>query len=251
MLSSHVSSLIPRLSTALSPFLPASFPTNSSSLLFQKILIQHNQFTLYIGFLLGIVAFVLSLAKFTLRYQFHQLGWTFLTILLVVLQSCAHLSNVYSGLVWFLLSTTLVITNDVFAYIVGLSIGRTPLIALSPKKTWEGFLGGAFFTVLWSLIAVNVMRDYDFFMCPQTELYSKPFEALYSLTCGPEVKLAFSEPVKVFSWIGLDFQTPALNVHAFVLAMFASLVAPFGGFFASGTILGFRTVFKCGKLKVL
>ena len=32
--------------------------------------------------------------------------------------------------------------NDTMAYIVGSLIGRTPLSAISPKKTWEGTLGG-------------------------------------------------------------------------------------------------------------
>jgi phosphatidate cytidylyltransferase len=32
--------------------------------------------------------------------------------------------------------------NDTMAYIVGSLIGRTPLSAISPKKTWEGTIGG-------------------------------------------------------------------------------------------------------------
>ena len=33
--------------------------------------------------------------------------------------------------------------NDVFAYLVGMAVGRNPLFErLSPKKTWEGFFGG-------------------------------------------------------------------------------------------------------------
>lgn len=33
--------------------------------------------------------------------------------------------------------------NDTMAYLVGSLIGRTPFSAISPKKTWEGTLGGA------------------------------------------------------------------------------------------------------------
>ena len=33
--------------------------------------------------------------------------------------------------------------NDTMAYIVGSFIGRTPLSKISPKKTWEGTIGGA------------------------------------------------------------------------------------------------------------
>src|SRR5690606_3735085 len=32
--------------------------------------------------------------------------------------------------------------NDTMAYLVGSAIGRTPLSAISPKKTWEGTIGG-------------------------------------------------------------------------------------------------------------
>jgi len=33
--------------------------------------------------------------------------------------------------------------NDTMAYIIGSLIGRTPLSSISPKKTWEGTIGGA------------------------------------------------------------------------------------------------------------
>lgn len=38
--------------------------------------------------------------------------------------------------------------NDTMAYIVGSFAGKTPLTTISPKKTWEGTLGGAFLCVL-------------------------------------------------------------------------------------------------------
>jgi phosphatidate cytidylyltransferase len=38
--------------------------------------------------------------------------------------------------------------NDTMAYLVGSLIGRTPLSSVSPKKTWEGTIGGALLTVL-------------------------------------------------------------------------------------------------------
>jgi phosphatidate cytidylyltransferase len=37
--------------------------------------------------------------------------------------------------------------NDTMAYIVGSLIGRTPLSAISPKKTWEGTIGGIILSI--------------------------------------------------------------------------------------------------------
>ncbi len=37
--------------------------------------------------------------------------------------------------------------NDTMAYIVGSLIGKTPLSSISPKKTWEGTIGGAILAV--------------------------------------------------------------------------------------------------------
>lgn len=43
--------------------------------------------------------------------------------------------------------------NDTMAYIVGSLIGKTPLSIVSPKKTWEGTIGGVILsvTVMWAL----------------------------------------------------------------------------------------------------
>lgn len=38
---------------------------------------------------------------------------------------------------------------------LGFFFGRTKLINLSPKKTWEGFLGAFGSTVVWGLLVKN------------------------------------------------------------------------------------------------
>jgi len=48
----------------------------------------------------------------------------------------------FEGLIWFIMPIMMVVINDVMAYMFGFSFGKTPLIQLSPKKTWEGFIGG-------------------------------------------------------------------------------------------------------------
>lgn len=63
---------------------------------------------------------------------------------------------------WILLALFILVwANDVFAYLVGSTIGKHKLYPkLSPKKTWEGSLGGFVFTLLFawlfSLVAGNL-----------------------------------------------------------------------------------------------
>lgn len=46
----------------------------------------------------------------------------------------------------------LIWTNDTMAYITGSFIGKTPFSKISPKKTWEGTIGGVVFTVIAVLL---------------------------------------------------------------------------------------------------
>jgi phosphatidate cytidylyltransferase len=43
--------------------------------------------------------------------------------------------------------------NDTMAYLVGSVIGKTPLSKISPKKTWEGTIGG----ILFAVVAMGVL----------------------------------------------------------------------------------------------
>lgn len=69
----------------------------------------------------------------------------------------------------------LVIANDIFAYIFGRLFGRTKLIELSPKKTWEGFIGGFISSVFWAFILSALMIKIPYLICPQYQFTIKPF----------------------------------------------------------------------------
>lgn len=61
---------------------------------------------------------------------------------------------------------SMIICCDIMSYMFGFFFGKTPLIKLSPKKTWEGFIGGAFSTVLFGIL-VSCSRDENVFgTCP-------------------------------------------------------------------------------------
>lgn len=60
----------------------------------------------------------------------------------------------------------MVVINDVMAYMFGFFFGKTPLIQLSPKKTWEGFIGGGISTVLISIGLSYFACQYSYLICP-------------------------------------------------------------------------------------
>ncbi len=67
--------------------------------------------------------------------------------------------------------------NDTMAYIVGSLIGKTPLSKVSPKKTWEGTIGGLILAVL----VVALLLPAIFFKAPLTGFEFTFFIALVAL----------------------------------------------------------------------
>lgn len=115
-------------------------------------ILKYHNFICFVLWISAFLLFVLSLQKGYMRYQFRLFGWTSLATILIVFPGATMLFNLYEGLCWFVLPTLLIICNDIFAYLVGYFFGKTQLILLSPKKTWEGYIGGAVVTFFVSLI---------------------------------------------------------------------------------------------------
>ena len=51
--------------------------------------------------------------------------------------------------------------NDTMAYLVGSFIGKTPLSPISPKKTWEGTIGGVILSTLMVTIGGSMLFHGD------------------------------------------------------------------------------------------
>ncbi|KAF9113662.1 hypothetical protein BGX27_001079 [Mortierella sp. AM989] len=206
----------------------------------------HHRFISFTLYVIGFVFFVANLKKGHYRFQFSQFAWTHMTLLLVVCQSHFIINNIFEGLIWFFLPASLVISNDVFAYIFGFFFGKTPLIKLSPKKTVEGFVGGWLMTIVFGMLFATLFLRYPYMICPVRDLRATAFSGL---TC--EFDPVFV-PVKYYlkPWmvgfvrhLGIRsnyIMIAPLQLHTIVMACFASLIAPFGGFFASG----FKRAFK-------
>lgn len=146
---------------------------------------SYHSLGIYVMFLVGFIWFVLSLRKGHLRYQFSQFGLAMGVLIVVVSQSLIQVANIYSGLIWFFLPSSLVIVNDIFAYLFGTAFGRTRLIKLSPKKTVEGYVGAAAMTLLWAWVVGRQLESLQLFVCPQPYISFKPFAMFFELQCTP------------------------------------------------------------------
>ncbi|TPX60583.1 phosphatidate cytidylyltransferase [Powellomyces hirtus] len=207
-------------------------------------LAQHHRFISFCLYCLGIVLFVINLKKGHYKFQFSQFGWTHMVLLIVVCQSHFIINNIFEGLIWFLLPACLVICNDIAAYVFGFFFGRTPLIALSPKKTWEGFLGALFSTVVFGWFFSAFLSRYPYMYCPMRDFSTS---SLSDYQCTPNAVFLPRDyrlpPMLsgllrfVLPFAGFPFRTVTIypmQLHSLTLSLFASVVAPFGGFFASG-----------------
>ncbi|SCU80549.1 LADA_0B08196g1_1 [Lachancea dasiensis] len=206
-----------------------------------NLVASNHMFICYCLYVLGFVIFVCSLRKGHLKFQFASLCVTHMVLLLVVFQAHLVINNVLNGLIWFLLPCGLVIVNDIFAYLCGITFGRTKLIEISPKKTLEGFLGAWVFTGIASILLTRLLTPFTYMTCPVKDINTNFFTP-FTCDLNPVfIPQDYRLPPIVFENIGVSTVTiKPIYLHALNLATFASLFAPFGGFFASGLKRSFK-----------
>lgn len=129
-------------------------------------LAQHHRFISFCIYTIGIVVFVLNLRKGHYKFQFSQLAFTHMILLFVVFQANFIACSIFEGLFWFVFPISLVICNDIMAYFFGFFFGRTPLIKLSPKKTWEGFWGALISTIIFGFFFSGFLASIPYLICP-------------------------------------------------------------------------------------
>lgn len=152
----------------------------------------------------------------------------------------------------------------------GRKLIRRPLIRFSPSKTWEGFIGAFVFTMMTAWYLSRFLAPFSWMTCPtnQFTLFPRDLECrmdpiflpaqvhvppqtfdlfpqwLVKLIpsvvqiCkdsesrfGPCVSGNVSQTFHHFEWTLTNYFP--IQAHALWLGLFASLVAPFGGFLAS------------------
>ncbi|XP_047922436.1 phosphatidate cytidylyltransferase 1 isoform X4 [Anser cygnoides] len=183
-----------------------------------QFLIRYHRFISFALYLAGFCMFVLSLVKKHYRLQFYMFAWTHVTLLITVTQSHLVIQNLFEGMIWFLVPISSVICNDIAAYIFGFFFGRTPLIKFS-----------------------YFLAQHQYFVCP---VEYKSETNRFVTECEPlelfQMK-KYSVPLLLRSVLGWEtVNMYPFQMHSIALSTFASLIGPFGGFFASG----FKRAFK-------
>lgn len=244
-------------------------------------LLRYAQYSPSIAFILYSGTFVVTITTLQrdhIKFQINQCCWTILVLCLTVGQLKYVMHNIFNGLIWFVMPCCLVFCNDIMAYVSGMLYGRKFIqrhfLSISPNKTWEGFIGGCFFTVIASWYLGRFLAQFTWMTCPTNEFSFLPqslecqldpiFEPaqsfvppqIFELIPRQFVKMLPLSVVEICSEVKKNGTTLTrcisgeesqvhdhfeltfknfypIQVHAVWLALFASLVAPFGGFLAS------------------
>ncbi|KAF7376181.1 Phosphatidate cytidylyltransferase [Mycena sanguinolenta] len=166
-------------------------------------------FTLYT---IGFVGFVMSLQKGFLKQQFGLFGWVHMRSD----PSTSHfiINNILEGLIWFWVPASL---------------------------TVEGFVGAFWSTMIFGVIWGTIFMQFEYMICPVHDL---GVSAWSSVKCTPNPVFVWREwqiwtplAVCLSTLLGRSITTISYapyQFHLLCMSGFASLVAPFGGFFASG-----------------
>lgn len=166
---------------------------------------------------IGLIFFVSNLEKTKLSKQL---------LVITVIHTISYISSlttslaikiIYFNKFFYIFPALLVITNDIGAYFVGKFFGKTPLIAISPKKTFEGFFGGFACTFLIGILCV----------------YLK----LHGILLPDSSKLNLDCIINPQIWY-LNF--PVFYLHGISFICAASFLAPFSGFIASAIKRAFK-----------
>ncbi|MEK0413734.1 MAG: hypothetical protein RL070_1222 [Bacteroidota bacterium] len=89
--------------------------------------------------------------KTKVLYNLFGLAYITISFFAITHLASAHWVAVLGTTQYYVLPMLVIVSiwiNDTMAYIVGSFIGKTPLSVVSPKKTWEGTIGGALLAVV-------------------------------------------------------------------------------------------------------
>ncbi|KAM0681191.1 phosphatidate cytidylyltransferase [Glugoides intestinalis] len=153
---------------------------------------------------------ILSLQRQHLKEQIVLLSVIHIATFMCSLSCAFSIRNIQFGKFFYVYPALLVIFNDIFAYVIGKSFGKNPLISLSPNKTIEGFFGGFVFTFIIGIF-ISYLKIKGKFLPDSSDSN-------------------LSKPIDKNIWY---LNIPCLYLHNISFVFAASFFAPFCGFLAS------------------
>jgi len=187
-------------------------------------LIRYQPFVSYTILVVALLLYVINLTPQNDKYCYKRFGYSLCGSVIIGISFSLFASVAKISLTWFIIPISYVILNDSSAYFCGRIFGRHPLIKLSPKKTVEGFVGAMICTVSLSFFIPKLFAKAPMLYCSSVQ----PYE--FHVNCElPEVFI-----IKEYHFQNFTIRAMPIQFHSVIIAIFASLIAPFGGFFASG-----------------
>lgn len=140
---------------------------------------------------------------------------------------------VKGGRFWYSFTVLTVTANDASAYFAGKLFGKHHLIGLSPNKTIEGFVGGFFINAISTYLLASSMLSTNFWTCAPGHFNHGLFE---NWQCEEPHTIYQNHTYQLpFEFMGYrSFEAKPAVIYTAIFTMYASFVAPFVGFFASG-----------------
>lgn len=176
----HIPAISPLVQTAGAP--PVGFPVLNYQV-DQSFPLDHFPFLLTVGIFISFFrllfrgkdkdrATIADIASTILGFIY--VGW--MPAHIVLLRNLSHpgldLSGKspleHPGLAYVWVTLFIIWATDIFAYIFGKWLGKNKLIDISPKKTWEGAVGGFVSSIIWAGLVVWIADNFLF-------AHTKPF----------------------------------------------------------------------------
>ncbi|CDW78753.1 phosphatidate cytidylyltransferase [Stylonychia lemnae] len=201
--------------------------------IYHKLIFEYHYITVFAMFTFSIIYFVFNLIRYgNYQYQVKGYGISIIMSILGTFVASCYIFTLYQGYYWFVFGVFAVVMNDVCAHQVGRRFGKTKLIKLSPKKTVEGFLGGAFGALLSNFVFSGYLGQWKWLVCQKPNISISMFEVL-DCTAG-EIFQSSPQAFDLGPFGIYIFNISPVMYHALAISLYASFIAPFGGFMASG-----------------
>lgn len=189
-----------------------------------SILNKYHPIICFSMLMVGLILYVIDLTPENDAYAYRRFSFGLCGAVIIGIPINIFTKLATKSIFWFFLPVAAVVWNDSFAYFCGRIFGRHPLIKLSPKKTIEGFVGALILTPICTYYVTVLFKRLPFLYCPEV----KPFD--FQTKCNVPKEFIMT----TYNFFGETFNAYPAQIHGLFISLFASLIAPFGGFFASG-----------------